>query len=82
MLGRKTSKKAKAPVPAFRQVVASAGMQFVLAESMRNTSSQTPILREPDRQTVIPSVEILVFPVVYLVDESSTGEKEAVPLKR
>lgn len=82
MSGRRASKKAKAPVPAFRQVVAPTGMQFVLAESVWNTSSQTPVLSKPNRQTAVPSAETPACPVLHMADESSLGEKEVASLKR
>lgn len=75
MLGR-TSKKVTAPVPTFHLAFLSAGMQFMLAKSVQNTSSQTPVLSDLGRQTTTPSVEIPACLVVHIVDEFSTSDEE------
>lgn len=68
VIGRWISKK-KALVPSFRQAVASARMQFTLAESVCGGRTQTEPARDPPRD------EIFSRPTYHLVDESSNGDE-------
>ena len=74
-----------APTPAFHQLGASTGPRpaAIIGESIQIVvSSRTLALRRPSRRVVSPSVESLTSSILHLVDESSQGEEEAVPLKR
>lgn len=82
VLGRRSSGKAKAPIPLFRQAVASAGLEFVLIEYVQNYSSKTLTSSGSGRRVAAPPMEIPASPVLHLVDESLPSEEDVAPLKR
>lgn len=70
-----------APTPAYRKSGASTRSLLVttIGKTIQITiSSQTRAPHRPGLQVATPLVETLTSSILYLVDESSTGEEEAV----
>ncbi|XP_070005581.1 uncharacterized protein [Nicotiana sylvestris] len=80
MASRGVSRR-RAPVPAFCQVVAFAGMQFTLYESSLEGHAQLVQVREPSRDMLVRG-EIPSLPVHHLLDESSNGDESSLKKKR
>ncbi|XP_070022225.1 zinc finger BED domain-containing protein DAYSLEEPER-like [Nicotiana sylvestris] len=82
--GRRASRWARAPIPAFRQSGVATGFVHIAAitkPAQSITSSHPPTLSSSSQPSAAPVVETPASPVLHLIDESSPSDEDLVSRK-